>query len=101
MSEARAAAETAGHSARETSIEDLEAEIETARLSGLLDTGPVPIVTVADEQDSAPEAAESAESPDPVETDPTVADLFERMRSGQRDSPTDSGPRAKDTLSQR
>ena len=44
MSEARAAAETAGHSVSETTIEELEAEIETARLTGLLDTGPVPVV---------------------------------------------------------
>ena len=44
MSEARAAAETAGHSVTETTIEELEAEIETARLTGLLDTGPVPVV---------------------------------------------------------
>ncbi len=44
MSEARAAAETAGHSVSDTTIEELEAEIETARLSGLLDTGPVPVV---------------------------------------------------------
>ncbi|MFT7474364.1 MAG: ElaB/YqjD/DUF883 family membrane-anchored ribosome-binding protein [Verrucomicrobiales bacterium] len=48
MSEARAAAETAGHTVSETTIEELEAEIETARLTGLLDTGPLPIVgTVA------------------------------------------------------
>lgn len=45
MSEARAAAETAGHSVSDTTIEELEAEIETARLTGLLDTGPVPIVS--------------------------------------------------------
>ncbi len=44
MSEARAAANTAGHSIADTTIEELEAEIETARLSGLLDTGPVPVV---------------------------------------------------------
>ena len=44
MSEARAAAETAGHSVSETTIEELEAEIETARLTGLLDTGPLPVV---------------------------------------------------------
>ena len=45
MSEARAAAETAGHSVSETTIEELEAEIETARLTGLLDTGPLPVVS--------------------------------------------------------
>ncbi|MDW3177375.1 MAG: DivIVA domain-containing protein [Acidimicrobiia bacterium] len=45
MSEARAAAETAGHSVSDTTIEELEAEIETARLTGLLDTGPVPVVS--------------------------------------------------------
>ena len=44
MSEARAAAETAGHTVSDTTIEELEAEIETARLTGLLDTGPVPVV---------------------------------------------------------
>ena len=44
MSEARAAAETAGHTVSETTIEELEAEIETARLTGLLDTGPLPVV---------------------------------------------------------
>ncbi len=44
MSEARAAAETAGHSVSDTTIEELEAEIETARLTGLLDTGPLPVV---------------------------------------------------------
>lgn len=36
MSEARAAAETAGHSVQDTTIEELEAEIELARLSGLI-----------------------------------------------------------------
>ena len=44
MSEARAAAKTAGHSVSDGTIEELEAEIETARLTGLLDTGPVPVV---------------------------------------------------------
>jgi cell division septum initiation protein DivIVA len=44
MSEARAAAETAGHTVPNTTVEELEAEIETARLTGLLDTGPVPVV---------------------------------------------------------
>ncbi len=44
MSEARAAAETAGHTVSDTTIEELEAEIETARLTGLLDTGPLPVV---------------------------------------------------------
>lgn len=44
MSEARAAASTAGHSVSDGTIEELEAEIETARLTGLLDTGPVPVV---------------------------------------------------------
>ena len=101
MSEARAAAETAGHSVPETSIEDLEAEIETARLSGLLDTGPVPIVTATDDVDSSPETDKSAASSDPVEADPTVADLFERMRSGQQESQRDSKPRAKDRLHHR
>ena len=47
MSEARAAAETAGHTVSDTTIEELEAEIETARLSGLLDTGPLPVVSPA------------------------------------------------------
>ena len=45
MSEARAAAETAGHTVSDTTVEELEAEIETARLTGLLDTGPVPVVS--------------------------------------------------------
>lgn len=42
MSEARAAAETAGHTVSDTTIEELEAEIETARLTGLLDTAQCP-----------------------------------------------------------
>lgn len=105
MSEARAAAETAGHSVPETSIEDLEAEIETARLSGLLDTGPVPIVAAADDDeggdDRRSEAPADDRRDDPVEIDPTVADLFERMRSSQRNPRPDSDPRVKDRLSQR
>lgn len=47
MSEARAAAKTAGHSVSDGTIAELEAEIETARLTGLLDTGPVPVVRSA------------------------------------------------------
>lgn len=95
MSEARAAAETAGHSARETTIEDLEAEIETARLSGLLDTGPVPIIT--SDEDETP----TAEPHDPVAADPTVADLFERMRSDQKPVEADRSSRTRDSLPQR
>lgn len=45
MSEARAAAETAGHNVSESTLEEIEAEIETAKLAGLLDTGPLPVVT--------------------------------------------------------
>ena len=101
MSEARAAAETAGHSVPETTIEDLEAEIETARLSGLLDTGPVPIVGASEEAEPGPGAEHDDEAHDPVEADPTVADLFERMRSSQRNPQPDSDPRVKDRLSQR
>ncbi len=47
MSEARAAAETAGHNVSDSTLEEIEAEIETAKLAGLLDTGPVPVVTPA------------------------------------------------------
>ncbi|MGI9605255.1 MAG: hypothetical protein ACR2P0_03870, partial [Acidimicrobiales bacterium] len=52
MSEARAAAEMAGHSVSDSTIEELEAEIETARLSGLLDTGPVPVVSATSAESS-------------------------------------------------
>lgn len=56
MSEARAAAETAGHTVSDTTIEELEAEIETARLTGLLDTGPLPVVTKEPVAEASPEA---------------------------------------------
>ena len=100
MAEARAAAESAGHSVPETTIDDLEAEIETARLSGLLDTGPVPVV-----ESPPPEAADG----DPVEVDSSVADLFARMRrtqqkvdsSASRGGDEDSRSRTNDSLRQR
>ena len=60
MSEARAAAETAGHSVSETTIEELEEEIETARLTGLLDTGPVPVVDASASEPVADPPAEIA-----------------------------------------
>ena len=44
MSEARAAANAAGHSITDGSIEELEAELEAARMVGLLNTGDVPVV---------------------------------------------------------
>ena len=62
MSEARAAAETAGHTVSDTTIEELEAEIETARLTGLLDTGPLPVV------DSKRSTPNSAITPAPTPT---------------------------------
>lgn len=70
MSEARAAAETAGHSVSDTTIEELEAEIETARLTGLLDTGPLPVVTPT----AAPfnhEVDDSHDDDGPPEEEPT------------------------------
>ena len=43
MSEARAAANAAGHSISDGSIEEIEAELEAARMAGLLDTGYAPV----------------------------------------------------------
>ena len=119
MAEARAAAESAGQNISETAIEDLEAEIETARLSGLLDTGPVPVVDepAGDDDKSQPTAAE-ARGDQYVETDSTVTELFERMRSSQAQTPDDEAvdpesppapegspknksPRSKDSANQR
>ena len=96
MSEARAAAETAGHNVSESTLEEIEAEIETAKLAGLLDTGPLPVVTpkanrpvakdpeptmelapiVADakaEEPAAPEASEEPEAPET--TAPEIAEV--------------------------
>lgn len=67
MSEARAAAETAGHTVPETTIEELEAEIETARLSGLLDTGPVPVVNESSDSSSTNKALQSKAIPTSVQ----------------------------------
>ncbi len=74
MSEARAAAKTAGHSISDGTIAELEAEIETARLTGLLDTGPVPVVRSAALPTSS-SANRQAEEPavndvDPEESEP-------------------------------
>ncbi len=106
MSEARAAAETAGHSVSDTTIEELEAEIETARLTGLLDTGPVPVVTrppeavvddapmeeTADESDVALTAAE-AEVVDSDLAEPAPApaqDISPAVESNDSDATDDS-----------
>jgi len=70
MSEARAAAETAGHTVSETTIEELEAEIETARLTGLLDTGPVPVVAPR-----APSNRAATSKAIPTSTPPTKSHL--------------------------
>ena len=81
MSEARAAAETAGHSVSETTIEELEAEIETARLTGLLDTGPVPVVS-----SSTPANRALTSKAIPTSTQPTDAAA---SASGRDDSGDD------------
>jgi cell division septum initiation protein DivIVA len=85
MSEARAAAETAGHNVSDSTLEEIEAEIETAKLAGLLDTGPLPVVTPAGARtrtvssvssvDDAGVAAESTETetPETVEARTDVA----------------------------
>lgn len=82
MSEARAAAETAGHSVPDTTIEELEAEIETARLTGLLDTGPLPVVAPPAVPPSArgtedadePRATEVAAEASPPDVNPEQAE---------------------------
>lgn len=69
MSEARAAAETAGHSVSESTVEELEAEIETARITGLLDTGPLPVVRLDETSErSAPGQRPLATGPTDEET---------------------------------
>ncbi len=90
MSEARAAAKTAGHTVSDGTIEELEAEIETARLTGLLDTGPVPVVRspalptkssanraaasvdAAADDSAAPNQPDAGASSDPAPTDAAV-----------------------------
>lgn len=84
MSEARAAAKTAGHSLPDGTIEELEAEIETARLTGLLDTGPVPVVRspalpTSSSANQPPAEAKSTdtESTDTESSDSATADAAE------------------------
>ena len=108
MSEARAAAETAGHSVSETTIEELEAEIETARLTGLLDTGPVPVVAppavpppvraTEEATDQAAEPSEPVSAPvdegraeaidEPAQTDEDVGAAEESEPAAERSSDT-------------
>ena len=85
MSEARAAAETAGHTVSDTTIEELEAEIETARLSGLLDTGPLPVVNPTTAQSKA-----ATSKAIPTSTPPS------NPRNGEEDSSTK--PRADEAV---
>ncbi len=100
MSEARAAAETAGHSVSDTTIEELEAEIETARLTGLLDTGPLPVVerrpaakrpakpaVVAPVSKSTP-SSEIGVAPSP-ENEEVADDKAPGAAEGSTESPTD------------
>lgn len=75
MSEARAAAETAGHSVSETTIEELEAEIETARLTGLLDTGPVPVV---DRPTPRPRSVSATPAPSDAPANPLSSDRVDK-----------------------
>ena len=82
MSEARASAETAGHSLPDTTIEELEAEIETARLSGLLDTGPVPIVS-----SPSPKPVAKAEPKSAPPAEPPVAVKPAEKKASKEDSP--------------
>lgn len=103
MSEARAAAETAGHSVSDTTIEELEAEIETARLSGLLDTGPVPVVDRPASRraaSSAPLTKPSQKSEAPSETSATPLSSAESEVDDDPASTEDSsGPGQDDTES--
>ena len=75
MSEARAAAKTAGHSVSDGTIAELEAEIETARLTGLLDTGPVPVVRSAALPTSS--SANRPAEPTPEPETPQVVEAVE------------------------
>ena len=107
MSEARAAAETAGHTVPETTIEELEAEIATARLTGLLDTGPVPVVEpttvhprtplvpsdAADEgADTAAGSASDADTGSSEEEKPDVDDSTTEVEGGIYDVAKESEP---------
>ena len=82
MSEARAAAETAGHSVQDTTIEELEAEIELARLSGLIGAEPAPsalpnppaAITQSTETEQPAETEQSAEQAEVLTEDDTSSD---------------------------
>lgn len=97
MSEARAAAETAGHTVSDTTIEELEAEIETARLTGLLDTGPVPVVTrppaaVVDDTPAEETADEADVASAAVEAETVDSDVAEPVDKPAPVPPQDIGP---------
>ncbi len=110
MSEARAAAETAGHTVPDTTVEELEAEIETARLTGLLDTGPVPVVapttvhprtplvptgttgTTDQGADTAVDAASDADTASSKDEEPGIDDSTAEVESEIYDVAKESEP---------
>ena len=94
MSEARASAETAGHSLPDTTIEELEAEIETARLSGLLDTGPVPIVSSPSPK---PVAKSEPKSAPPAEPPVAVKPAEKKASKAEKKASKEDSPKADDT----
>lgn len=92
MSEARAAAETAGHTVSDTTIEELEAEIETARLTGLLDTGPLPVVKKSVASEPVPEArVEPEPEPEPVPVVEVEGDIAAQHDDDDGDGDGDDG----------
>lgn len=101
MTDARAAAESAGGAVAESTIEELEAEIETARLSGLLDTGPLPVVetTVKPAQrkpaGTTPTAVEPEPASDPkketLPSEPANDPVDQTAPSEPANDPEDSG----------
>ncbi len=98
MSEARAAAETAGHSVSDTTIEELEAEIETARLTGLLDTGPVPVVSTPKRPSTAGSARPYTEDDSDGDTavDDATTDAATPDETAGSDEPTADDAPAED-----
>lgn len=98
MSEARAAAETAGHTVSDTTIEELEAEIETARLTGLLDTGPVPVVTNTPKRTTPKATSPTTKTDQPTERLPVHPDSSPAPISSATPEDTDGTEDTEDTV---
>jgi len=99
MAEARLAAETAGHGVAEDTVDDLEAEVETARLSGLLASEVAMIrdieETVSDDEEAEDENEEAVDGDEDAADDaddPSALASVVALSSARADVQTGSHP---------